>query len=477
MSRSKRTIAIGVLTAVWLALGPPPSPAQPADPTAAERALADYVAKPDASYAWQLRARYRERGSEVLELQLHSQTWRDVVWKHQLLLIKPRSVVGERQGLLIVGGGRWRDAYEQEPPATSLPDDADLFLGIAERLQTVVAVLGQVPHQPLFDLTEDRLIAYTFDRYLSTGDAEWPLLLPMVKSAVRAMDASEAAARAEWGIPLESFTVIGGSKRGWTTWLAAAVDPRVTALAPVVIDALNMARHFPYQTEVWGRPSEEIAPYTDLGLHDVLASDRGDSLRRIVDPFSYRAAITQPKLVVLATNDRYFPVDAANLYWDELGGPKYLLYLPNEQHSIESYTRLIPTLDALHRSVAAEARLPELDWEYQWASDAVVLCVRSDPPPASVRTWTATSEDRDFRDAVWAAGPRHRHNPHVFAIPRPAGGYVAVFADAVFGRGRSAYSLSTNLAVLAPPGIEDGAPRPLGNDGVCAATGAPERVQ
>ena len=106
---------------------------------------------------------------------------------------------------------------------------------------------------------------------------------------------------------VEEFTVLGGSKRGWTTWLTAAQDRRVTALAPAVLDALNMEQHFPYQTRTWGRPSEEIQPYTTLNLPEVLGSPAGEPLRRIVDPFEYRAAITQPKLVVLATNDRYFP--------------------------------------------------------------------------------------------------------------------------------------------------------------------------
>ena len=39
---------------------------------------ADYVAKPDASYQWQVRGRYSYRGAELVELRLVSQTWRDV---------------------------------------------------------------------------------------------------------------------------------------------------------------------------------------------------------------------------------------------------------------------------------------------------------------------------------------------------------------------------------------------------------------
>ena len=429
-------------------------------------ALASYVAEADPTFAWRIRARYHERGAELLELTLESQTWRNVLWKHQLLLIRPDGVRDAEHGLLIVGGGRWREEYESQPPTEALPDDAAIFTAIARRLRTVVAVVGQVPFQPLFDLTEDRLIAYTFDQYLKTGDEEWPLLLPMVKSAVRAMDASQQASLAEWSMSLRTFTVLGGSKRGWTTWLTAAVDDRVTALVPAVIDALNMERHFPHQTQVWGAPSEEIRPYTDLNLDEVLGSTQGAALRAIVDPYSYLADIAQPKLVVLATNDHYFPVDSANLYWDALRGPKYLLYLPNEQHSIDDYSSLIGSLRAVHHAAASGARLPNLAWEFAEQSP-LRLCVQADRD-ASVRLWTAKSDDQDFRDAVWTAGSWSREDDPAFVLERPQQGYTAAFAEARFGRGRSALTLSTNLAVLAPTAAQDG-PRSSGLAGVCEA--------
>ena len=116
---------------------------------------------------------------------MESQRWQGEPWKHQLLLIRPKRVADERRAVVIVGGGRWRDEYEAATGEEPLPEDASLFIAIAKVLKTSVVVLGQVPYQPLFGMTEDRLIAHTFERYLTTGDPEWPLLLPMVKSVVR----------------------------------------------------------------------------------------------------------------------------------------------------------------------------------------------------------------------------------------------------------------------------------------------------
>jgi hypothetical protein len=87
-----------------------------------------------------------------------------------------------------------------------------------------------------------------------------------------------------------------------------------------------------------------------------------------------------------------------------------------------------------------------------------------------VRLWRADSPDRDFRLARWSAGPDGRER--VLAVDRPAVGYSAVFAEAVYRRGLAAYSLSTNLAVLSAPGVPDTGVRPLGNRGICAANGA-----
>jgi PhoPQ-activated pathogenicity-related protein len=230
-----------------------------------------------------------------------------------------------------------------------------------------------------------------------------------------------------------------------------------------------MERHFPHQIEAWGAPSESIRPYTDLGLDRILASPEGASLRQIVDPFSYRAKLGQPKLVVLATNDQYFPLDSANLYFSELREPKYLLYLPNEPHSVEDYEPFVRTLRALHEAAASGEPLPRLEWEFRSTDGAPMLCVRSDPGARRWRVWRAVSADRDFRDAQWEAVAESSRSAARFVLPELEEGYAAIVGEAAFGRALHAYTLSTSLSVTAAPSEPPYGTQPAGDSGLCAA--------
>jgi hypothetical protein len=203
--------------------------------------------------------------------------------------------------------------------------------------------------------------------------------------------------------------------------------------------------HFPHQVEAWGSPSEEIRPYTDLGLDRILASPEGADLRQIVDPFSYRAKLTQPKLVILATNDEYFPLDSANLYYDGLREPKYLLYLPNEPHSVSGYGPVVRGVRALHEAAGGGDPLPQVEWEHRAGDGTLMLCVRTEPEARRVRLWRAVSADRDLRDAPWQPVAESPGSPVRFVLPEPAQGYVAFFGEAGFGARRRAFALSTSL--------------------------------
>jgi PhoPQ-activated pathogenicity-related protein len=425
----------------------------------ADRALDDNVQREDPSFGWEVRRSGEVAGVRYTEALLTSQTWRGIPWRHQLFVIWPGTMPDEvSHALLHVDSGRWDDRLADLEHVPDLPRQAPLFALLAELLATPLAIVRQVPFQPLFDgLTEDALISYTFDQYLRTGEEDWPLLLPMVKSAVSAMDAVEEMGRDEAGVSIRSFTVTGASKRGWTTWLTGAVDPRVRAIVPMVIDVLNMPVHLDHQLAAWGEYSEQIRDYTDRGIFQVLDTPRGRTLTSIVDPYHYRERLTFPKLIVIGTNDPYWPLDALNLYWDELPEPRRILYMPNTGHGADDYPRLLGSLAAMHRNVVdGDPPLPDPGWEFEEAEDRLRLRVWADVDAESVEAWSATSPTRDFREAHWtsrACAPDG--DGYVCEIPRPDQGYAALFADMAFpGVWILPFHLSTQVRIIeaADPG-------------------------
>jgi PhoPQ-activated pathogenicity-related protein len=358
-------------------------------PAPAAADLLAYLRKPDAAFAWRAQNAREVGAGTVHAVHLVSQQWQGAVWEHDLHVYVPDQSDHHSTVLLLVtgdGGGVDESAMR-----------------LASSLRAPVAVLHDVPNQPLLDgKYEDDLIAESFLRYLATGDAEWPLLLPMTKSVVRAMDALQAFARQKLGREVQGFVVTGASKRGWTSWLAAAGDARVRGVAPRVIDMLNVPAQMPHQLASWGAYSEMLQPYTDPGLPSFIGTPGGQRLVAMVDPYAYRGRLAMPKLILLGTNDRYWTLDALNLYWDALPGSKHVLYVPNAGHFLGEAT-WTDTLACFFQQVAAQKALPELEWKYTRHGARLELTVRSAPAPRSAMLWRATSPSRDFREAQWEA--------------------------------------------------------------------------
>lgn len=430
-----------------LARGESPSPAALSSATA----LKDYVAKKDGSYKWFKRSEGAYAGTKYVEIILTSQTWKDTVWQHQLFILKPEKCNAQsKHALLFITGGGWKDELAL-PGESKLPREAPLFAEMASKLQTPIAILLHVPQQPIFEgKKEDEAIAHTFAQYLKTEDSTWPLLLPMVKSAVRGMDATQAVTKAEFNLDIDTFTVSGASKRGWTTWLTGAVDKRATALAPMVIDTLQMDKQMDLQRLSFGDLSEEINDYKELSLDKFVNTPKGQNLLKIVDPYRYRELYTQPKLIILGTNDPYWPLDALNLYYDDLPGEKYILYCPNNVHGLKDYPRIFGSLTALHHKIVSHKKMPKMKWDFTEANGTLTLQVTSDIKPSKVSTWSTAAGTRDFRRCEWKSSEsQSAGEKYVCTLPVPAEGFASMFAEAVFEEdGESPYFLSTNLRIV-----------------------------
>src|SRR5262249_34087419 len=162
----------------------------------------------------------------------------------------------------------------------------------------------------------------------------------------------------EWKMPVKSFVISGASKRGWTTWLTGASDPRVKAIAPLVIDTLNIQVQMEWQLKSFGAYSEMIHDYVERKLVPLPPGDDAKKLWAMVDPYFYRDKVTMPKLLINGNNDPYWTVDALNHYWDGLKGDKWVSYVPNAGHNLQepdkTRTRAVSALAAFVRAQATD---------------------------------------------------------------------------------------------------------------------------
>lgn len=322
---------------------------------------------------------------------LRSQVWRGIPWDHDLVVCVPSSQEGDAKHdqdspesaciLLITGG-----------PAN--PTDLTWCQRLADESSLPVAGLFHIPAQPLFDRTEDDLIAFTFDQYLETGEEDWPLLFPMVQAAVAAMNE----------LPYERFIVTGASKRGWTSWLVGCLgDPRVVGIAPEVFDNLNMGAQMAQQLTYWGHYSPMIEPYVSEDLPQRLGTPEVQQLAALVDPYTYLPNLNCPVYTIIGTNDPYWTVDSIRLYWDAVPGQKWIDYAPNCGHTIGDRSQPRFGLAGFARGCAGLG---------PWPSEEGAL-----------ETWWSWSPNRQFADAEWSQEP----------MPQLTHGTVATFQRWVQG--------------------------------------------
>ena len=418
-----------------------------AEPTHARQpngtALDRYVYQDDPNYAWRIVQSVPTPEATLHMLEMTSQKWlteKEVdrpIWKHWLNITVPKKVMSDT-ALLFIGGGSNKDAQPGEPDKRL----AQAAVGVG----TVVAELKMIPNQPLVfpddgqELYEDAMIAYTWDKYLKTGDEKWPARLPMTKAAVRAMDTITAMCASEEGgqISVRQFVVAGGSKRGWTTWTTAAVDKRVRGIFPIVIDMLNVVPSFKHHFAAYGFYAPAVGDYESKGIMKWQDTEAYQNLMKIVEPFEYRDRLTMPKYVINATGDQFFLPDSWRFYWSELQGPKHLRYVPNGEHSLRE-TDAYETLVAGYACMVHDLPLPQLEWESP--SPGMVKVQVRGMKPAEVHVWSADNpKARDFRvDTIgrsWKSNPLRAVDDegrvYQARIEAPKKGYRAFLVEMTF---------------------------------------------
>ncbi len=430
-------------------------------PVIAGQPLDEYVRAEDGAYEYNLvntfPVNYEDTPVKIADayvIQLTSQVWHaadvyspaDAKWRHYLTLVNPVERLTDTAMLFVDGGSH--------PDFNQIPTSVDSYIAVLAGLSgSPIALLQTVPSEPIIfndevrdtpsegrtilrSRSEDAIIAYTYNKYMESFtknaadpdnnplDTTWPLLFPMAKAAVKAMDTVQAvASNPDMGLnkPITDFVVAGASKRGWTTWMTGITDCRIKGIAPIVIDVLNMDKQMVHHRSAYGYWAPSIYEYAQERVFDKMlpgasAADRAAaaSLLSLVDPYRYLTVagynsgkrLDMPKYLTNGTGDQFFLPDSAQWYFKDLPGSKYTNYIPNGDHGlIDSNQQIDPAtsdnpasdLLAWFMGVTQNKVQPQFSWTVQ-GDGSIKVTVDPARKPRTVKLWYATSVGkRDFR--------------------------------------------------------------------------------
>jgi len=422
--------------------------------------LKAYVEKEDPAYTWEDTGHrlvvedYEGRGGWTgYFLNMTSQQWltpedtSQPYWWHIMVVVVPDQVEVQDTAMMWLTDGNNNQDFQ--------PDLSDYNLLVAGDMATATkmatAAVFQIPNQWIVyaddpsqaHRSEDGSIAWTWLHFLNdpTSDAEYLLRMPMTKAGVKAMDTMEAFLTSETsppeiqelGLHPTQFIVAGASKRGWTTWTVGAIDPRVIAIVPVVMDELNFVENIKHHYRSYGGWSFALDDYWKLNLTLYFDSPKMQEMFDIIDPYEYRDKLIMPKLVCNSADDEFFLPDNTRYWWHDMPMEYEMnkfITMPNAEHAtIPGTLELLPAVNTWVKQILRANNIlkkryggtrPEVKTieerntasvelmsvahipRFNWTIDSTTgdITVQSDTVPKSVHLWRATTCNdarRDFR--------------------------------------------------------------------------------
>lgn len=427
--------------------------------TRSETILTDYVHAPDSTFRYEIVHSVPGEKFDFLVLKMYSQHWltKEIVneteWWHWVSVVVPKNTTFET-GMMWIGGGSTNSKMPEKPDA--------LILAASTNTNSIVAQIHNVPFQPLVfandtfgERYEDAIITYGWRKFLEGGakdeDAIWLARLPMTKAVKLAMDAVSDVVKTNYNKNLNKYVVGGASKRGWTTWTTAAVDDRVVAIIPVVIDMLNLEPSFIHHYKNYGFWAPAVDDYVREEIFDWMGTEEFDRLLEIVEPYSYIEKYDMPKLLISAAGDEFFQPDSWEFYWNDLIGEKHVQYVPNFGHDVGD-SDAVPNLISFYASVLNNTPRPKYEWKIE--GDQILVNLDSTQKPASVKLWTAHNEEaRDFRIDVFGPNwksvdlPISGNGKYEVIMETPEKGYQGHFIEITFP-GQLPFKVTTGVEVL-----------------------------
>jgi len=393
----------------------------------------DYVWAPDSNYGWvDLGESHVLKGCNLnnthcwtgYTLNMTSQRWLSdadfsesseagSIWWHMLVVIVPDNVKYYHNASM------WITGWGMGGMPTAEDEDIVLAAALAMGTGTITGALFQIPNEHITfsadpkqqSRTEDAIIAFTWDHFLKdTSKPEWLVRFPMVKASVRAMDAIKEFTAQKLGeqYQLDYFIVAGASKRGWTTWLVGAVDPkRVVAIVPIVLDAINFVAVEHHQWRSYNGWSWALSDYYEMDIMTRLDTPEMLELQKNEDPYFFADRLTMPKLVVNAFLDEFQQPDDTHYWWSDMPEPKNFIMTPNAEHSeATGILEIVPAIGTWAAYLLNKWEMPTFSWTISETTGEIVATLNDVGTVASAHVYWGYScgnnaEDRtkrrDFR--------------------------------------------------------------------------------
>ena len=367
--------------------------------------MSDYIESTKNEFSYDIQEVIYEEKWTGFHIKMISGEWLDskkvdqVEWWHYVDIVIPKQTTTST-GIMFIDGGEKSDDYFRLDSQS---------IENAIKTESVIVNVSNIPFQPLNFLSskqesfeEDDLIAFAWNKFLKQGakqkDVEWLPRFPMTRAIVRAMDLAQEIVLQN-DIQVKDFVVSGASKRGWTAWTTAAVDNRVKAVVPMVIDMLNLVPSFENHYRSYGEFSPAVQEYVNYNIQDWLGSEEFKRLMSYIEPFSFIDKFTMPKYIINAGSDEFFSTDSWRFYYDKLPSKKIIRYVPNKNHSLDG-RYLTEDLVSYFYRIINDIEIPTLNWNL---IDNKLIAELDYDGEYDVSVWTAKNDNgRDFR--LWEEG-------------------------------------------------------------------------
>ena len=312
------------------------------------------------------------------------------VWWHRVIVYIPDQFDDSISDTMYLnnGGGNNRNSDgSNKSPENCRPGTAvNSYVRLAAYTGTVVADMRDNPNQAMIyyeelarnkSRTEDAIIAYSWRHFIEVNedDFDWLLQIPMNKAIIKVFNAIQDFTKDNHGLNIEKYSISGYSKRGWTSWLAAALDDRVIASLPVVFDLLKCSENLHQHYQSLGGWSFAFSPYYNEDLTKHLDDQLFQEMQCIIDPWDWLYKYQEKNTPIFhtgTTGDEFFMPTDALVYLDDFKQQHestWIRYLHNTEHTTGAHDLFQDDLYIAHRILYVNAAkntwqevIPKITW-------------------------------------------------------------------------------------------------------------------